>query len=78
MVYTHRGISQTLEKKKNEILPFVTIQMDLAGIELSEISQKKTNTVMISLICGIQITKQKQSHRFREQTLVARWEERNS
>ena len=29
--------------KKNEILPFVTTQMELEGIMLSEISQRKTN-----------------------------------
>ena len=31
--------------KKNEILPFVTIWMDLEGIMFSEISQRKTDTV---------------------------------
>ena len=31
--------------KKNEILPFVTTWMDLEGIMLSEISQRKTSTV---------------------------------
>ena len=31
--------------KKNEILPFVTTQMGLEAIMLSEISQIKTNTV---------------------------------
>ena len=31
--------------KKNEILPFATMWMDLEGIMLSEISQRKTNTV---------------------------------
>ena len=31
--------------KKNEILPFAIIWMDLEGIMLSEISQRKTNTV---------------------------------
>ena len=39
--------------KKNEILPFVTIWMDLEGtlegIVLSEISQRKTNTVWLHL-----------------------------
>ena len=40
--------------KKNEILPFVKIQMDLKGIMLSEISQtEKDKYHMISLICGI-------------------------
>ena len=31
--------------KKNEILPFAAIWMDLEDIMLSEISQRKTNTV---------------------------------
>ena len=31
--------------KKNESLPFAATQMDLEGIMLSEISQRKTNTV---------------------------------
>ena len=30
--------------KKNEILPFTTTWMELEGIMLSEISQRKTNT----------------------------------
>ena len=34
-----------LSHKKNEILPFATTWMDLEGIMLSEISQRKTNTV---------------------------------
>ena len=38
--------------KKNEILPFVKTWMNLEGIMLSEMSQRKTNTT-ISLICGI-------------------------
>ena len=37
--------------KKNEILPFAAIWMDLENIMFSEASQIKTN--IISLICGI-------------------------
>ena len=35
--------------KKNEILPFVATWMDLEGIMVSEISQRKTNTVWYHL-----------------------------
>ena len=42
-----------LAMRKKEILPFVTTWMKLEGIMLSEVSQRKTNTEMISLICGI-------------------------
>ena len=31
--------------KKNEILPFATMWMELEGIMLSEISQRKTNII---------------------------------
>jgi len=40
--------------KKNEILPFVTTQMDLEGIKLSEISQTKKDKCQMTLfICEI-------------------------
>ena len=40
--------------KKNEILPFTTMWMELASIMLSEISlSEKDRYYMISLICGI-------------------------
>ena len=35
--------------KKNEILPFVTVWMDLKDIMLSEISQSKTATICFHL-----------------------------
>ena len=42
-VYTHSDI---LLGHKNEILPFATMWMDLESIMLSEIGQRKTNTVI--------------------------------
>ena len=33
--------------KKNEILPFATMWMDLEDTKLSEISQRKTSTLII-------------------------------
>ena len=40
--------------RKDEILPFTTIWMDLENIMLNEISQsEKTKNHVISLICGI-------------------------
>ena len=47
-VYIHKKI------KKNEPLPFAAMWMDLQDIiTLSEVRQKKTNTVWYRLICGI-------------------------
>ena len=43
-----------LATKKNEVLPLVTVWMDLEGINLSEISQtEKDKYYIISVICGI-------------------------
>ena len=58
----------TVKKNNNEILPFVTTQMDLEGIMLSEMSEKDKQCI-ISLTCrifkkGANKTKQKQSHRY--------------
>ena len=54
--------------KKNEIMPFAAIWMDLEITTLSEISRTKTNH--ISLLCGILkkvlmklFAEQKQTHR---------------
>ena len=41
--HTHSGI--LFSHKQNEILPLAATGMDLEGITLSEISQRKTNTV---------------------------------
>ena len=56
--------------------------MDLEGIMLSEISQRKTNTVCYHLYAEstkynklVTITKKKQTHRYREQTSGYQWGE---
>ena len=43
MGHLHMGHYSAIKKKK--ILPFVTVWMDLENVTLSEISQKKTNTI---------------------------------
>ena len=47
MVHIYNGL--LLNHKKNEILTFVTTQINLEGIILSEISQTKTNTICFYL-----------------------------
>ena len=43
-----------LSHKKNDIMPFAVVWMDLEGIMLSEISQTENDKYcMISLMCGI-------------------------
>ena len=42
-VYIYNGVYMAI--KKNEILPFATTWMELEGIMLSEISQRKTNII---------------------------------
>ena len=49
-----------LAMRKNKILPFVAMWMELEGIILSEISQsEKDRYHMFSLICGSRGTEQK-------------------
>ena len=47
VVCIHDGI--LLNHNKNEILPFVRTWIDLQGIMLDEINQRKTNTVPFHL-----------------------------
>ena len=57
MVYTHThtyAMENYSAISKNEIMPFVSIWMDLGKLILREVSQKgKDKYHMISLICGI-------------------------
>jgi len=43
LVYTHTGI--LFIHKKNELLPFATIWVELKSKSLGEISQRKTNNI---------------------------------
>jgi len=57
-VYTHTHTHTQIEYysaiKKDEILPFAMMRMELEGIMLSELSQsEKDNYHMTSLVCGI-------------------------
>ena len=45
--------------KRNEILQFAAVWMDLEGIMLSEISQRKTNTVRFHLYVQLKTNEQK-------------------
>ena len=51
--HTHTQKEPYSAIKKNEILPFAAIWIDLECIVLSEIRQRKDKYHMISLICGI-------------------------
>ena len=69
--HTHTHTQYYSAMKKNEILPFVTIWRDLDGIMLSKISQILYDfTYMWNLKnkTSKQMTNQKQSHRYREET----------
>ena len=51
-IHANNGIYSAL--KKNEMMSFSATQMDLEIIILYEVIRKgNTNTIMISLICGI-------------------------
>ena len=77
MVHIYNGI--LLSHKKGEILPFVIAWIDLEGIVISVVKSKRERQIhIISCICEsikqankkkrTNITKQKQTHRHREQT----------
>ena len=44
-IYTHTHTTEYYSSIKKEILPFVATCMNLEGIMLSEVSQRKTNTI---------------------------------
>ena len=74
--HTYNGILTT---KKNEILSFVTTWMDLEGIMLGKISQKKTNIVFHLHVELKKTSEQTQQNRNRatgtENKMVTRREE---
>ena len=81
-VHTHTHThTLKISLKKNEIVQFETTWMDLEGVILSEISQRETHALWFHLYMEpknqnkwTNMTKQKESHRYREQTGVARGE----
>ena len=62
---THTQWNITQPQKKNEIMPFAEIWMDLDIMILSEVSQTKTNVILIT--CGIK-KKMIQMNLFTKQT----------
>ena len=80
--HTHTHTHEYYSVIKNENLPFPTTWMDQEGIMLSKISQIKTNTIGYYLYMKskkwnkqMNITKQKQTHRYGEQTSSYQWGE---
>ena len=58
MVYIYNEILLSQRKlwnsaEENEISPFATTRMDLEGIMLSKVSERKDRYCILSLICGI-------------------------
>ena len=65
--------------KKNERMPFTGTWMDLEMIILSEVSQTERQTSSIAYMKNLkndtnELTKQKQTHRYRKQTMVTKGE----
>ena len=72
--------NNTQSHKKNDTLHLLATWMDLEGIMLSEISQRRTNTIGHHLYVGsinynklVNITKKKQTQRYREQISGYQW-----
>ena len=51
VTYIHKGV--LFSHKKNEILPFVSTQMNLEGVTREVSQMEKDKHYKISLICGI-------------------------
>ena len=69
VVYTYSGIlisCKTINKKINETIPFVKTWIDIKVTVIIEISQTDDKYYMISLICGLEKKKRKQTHRYRK------------
>ena len=65
--YVYNGIS--LSNKKSEILPFATKWVDLESTVLSEISERKKNTVCYHLYVGSKKIKQTNAYNTAETDL---------
>ena len=66
--------------KKNEILPSATACMDLKGIRLSKMSDRKENAIWSHLYAELKNKRQNRDHKYRELTgrcqklEVGKWE----
>ena len=81
MWYICDGILLNHKKEWKRMLPFMTTWISLQSIMLTEINQRKTNTEWFHLSVEpkknkwINITKQRQSCRYKEETVFPRGEE---
>ena len=74
VIHTYTMEYYYLAIRKNEVLPFATIWMDLEGIMLSEVSQTKIKAIW-SHLCMVESWKSKQAQRNKNRLVVAKGRE---
>ena len=72
-MYIHAPNGILLSHKKNEILPFATMWVNLEGIMLTEISQTKTNTLFYHLDVDYKKIKQQDRNRLTDIWRTNEW-----
>ena len=68
VVHIYDGVLLGNQKEKNEIFPFATMWMELDGITLGKISQRKTNIVWLHSYVEFNI--QNREHKGRETKII--------